>query len=105
MKNINLSKYENNSITSVTIGIDDIKARNLFDNFRIIYMIVKTNFFFQNNLQDSSFTLSYRYIERISIDLKLVTQKRKKTLLITKSNKFYRIIYIYIRVSQSGLGS
>jgi hypothetical protein len=78
MKNINLSKYENNSITSVTIGIDDIKARNLFDNFRIIYMIVKTNFFFQNNLQDSSFTLSYRYIERISIDLKLVTQKKKK---------------------------
>lgn len=54
MKNINLSKYENNSITSVktdTIGIDDIKARNDFYNFRIIYMIIKTNFFFQNNLQ------------------------------------------------------
>jgi hypothetical protein len=62
MKNINLSKYESNSITSAktdTIGIDDIKARKVFDNFRIIYMIIKTNFFFSKQ--------SSRYILHIVI--------------------------------------
>jgi hypothetical protein len=61
-------------------------------------------FFSKQSLRYISFTLSYRYIERIYIDLDIVTQKKKKTLLITKSNKFYRIIFILARVSQSGLG-